>query len=146
QEDHQRIEREKPGRGNLAAPKPEVDRPVREIFGPEQERVALLVVSSPERRHQRAGGDERQHGTPFARVEASLRARIRDGAWRAPTSLEMFGLNAPMPTISSDSATRNSVSNAIMKCPSAMSRPPMMTVRRRPSSRSATSPPRTGVK
>ena len=57
----------------------EVDRAVGEILGPQQDRVALLVVGGPEQRHQRADADEREHGAALGRVERPRSRRRRLG-------------------------------------------------------------------
>src|SRR3954453_14599543 len=46
--DHQWIEGKKPCRGEIAPPEAEIDVPVGEIFSPEHDRIALLLVARPE--------------------------------------------------------------------------------------------------
>jgi hypothetical protein len=75
QKDHERIEREKPGRWNFAPPKAEVDRPVGEILGPEQQCVALLIVGRPKQRDEGTRADEGEQSAPLAPLEWLVLAR-----------------------------------------------------------------------
>ena len=62
--------------------------------------------------------------------------------------VEMFGLKKPLPQIKSASAAKKamSFSAVIKRCPAAISSPPSTTARRAPSSRSASIPPKKGVR
>ena len=68
-ENHQRVEREEPGGRDLALPEAEIDPAVGVILGPQQQRVALLVVGRPEERHQHEHAEQADDRAPFVGAE-----------------------------------------------------------------------------
>ncbi len=84
--------------------------------------------------------------TAMMKIWNAVALRLSPGAYSAPTCAAMLPLKQPTPTSRQAMAMKKLASKAIMKWPSAMREAPSTTVRVRPRSRSATRPPRIGVR